>query len=215
MAQQITAQAQGLIQAISQKSGSPAALSSGWHNELIASELLPRFAYLVLAGVVFHGCLTAAGALVAAGTAAGPLTLFNPVNSTVNLLLINANVGLAAVPTAGANEVTVQLATTVGGTLSSTTPGGNTVNALIGSTKAPSGSLLTAATISAASKPIRNLGYLGDVATTSVMLNGQIEDPIDGAIIVGPGGFVTLNGLGTTPGNFSVAASLTWAELPV
>ena len=44
----ITGQAQGLFQQISQKSGTPQAFSSGWHNEMLVSELLPRYAAAVL-----------------------------------------------------------------------------------------------------------------------------------------------------------------------
>lgn len=213
MSLQITGQAQGLILTSSQKAGVAGSLSTGWHNDLLVSELIPRYSYAALAKVMFHGSLTASAALVAAGTAAGPLTLFNPANSQMNAILTHVNVGLGAVPTAGANEVTVQLATTVNGTLSATTPGGKITN---GNLSATSGSvqLLTAATVSAAVTPIRNLGYFGDVATTSVMINGQIEVELAGSIVLAPGSFVTLIGLGTTPANFSVVAGATWLEIP-
>lgn len=212
MALQITGQAQ-IFQATSQKSGSPAAVSTGWHNELLMTELLPRYMYAGLAGKIFHGSLTASAALVAAGTAAGPFTLFNPATSQINAVLTHINVGLGAVPAAGANEVVVQLATTVNGTLSATTPGGKITN---GNLSSASGQvqLLTAATISSASTPIRNLGYLGDVATTSVMENGQIEVELAGSIVLPPGAFVCLIGLGATPANFSVVAGATWIEIP-
>ena len=217
MALPITGQAQGLILGASQKAGTPPAFQSGWNNELLNSELLPRYANLVQSGEVYCGALTSGAALVAAGTAAGPFTLYNPTSGAgaVNLVLLNMNIGITAVPTAGANEATIQLATTVGGTLSTVTAGGNIVNSLIGSSRAPSGIVYTVATISAACKAFRNLAYVGDVATTSVMVNGQIEVDLAGSVIIGPGGFVTLIGVGTTPANFSVTASATWAELPV
>lgn len=99
------------------------------------------------------------------------------------------------------------------GTLSATTPGGKITN---GNLSSASGQiqLLTAATVSAATTPIRNLGYFGDVATTSVMENGQIEVELAGSIVLPPGTFVCLVGLGTTPANFSVVAGATWIEIP-
>src|SRR5271169_2280748 len=94
MAQQITGQAMGFVQSISQKSGPPAALPTGWNNELLISEVLPRYAALTLAGTVFS-ISSAAGAVTAYTGAAGgtpSVGVWNPTTSGKNLILLSASV---------------------------------------------------------------------------------------------------------------------------
>lgn len=217
MALQITGQSQGVVLAASQKSGSPAAVSTGWHNELLQSELLPRYAYLALSGKLFTVSNSAFAALTAPGTAVTGLTLFNPANSGVNAVLLDLEVAFTPVTLA-----TVAVTAVLSGVAQATTPTGLTTltaaPALVGTGASPQTKTYSAATISAAGTIMRVLGnWQGTVLTTSGGANANanlMKDDIGGAIIVPPGNLVYLGGLGTVA-DATVAASATWAELPV
>lgn len=217
MALQVTGQAQGVVLAASQKAGSPASLSTGWHNELLETELLPRYAYLALTGRLFTVGNTAFAALSAPGTAVTGLTLFNPANSGVNAILVDIEAAFTPVTLA-----TVAVTAVLSGVAQASTPTGLTVltaaPALVGSSLTPQCKTYSAATVSAAGNIMRVIAnWQATVLTTSGGANASanlMKDDIGGAIIVPPGNLVYLGGLGTVA-DATVAASLTWAELPV
>lgn len=213
----ITGQAQGLVLAASQKAGQPAAVSTGWHNELVASELLPRYGYLVLAGKVFSVGNTAFAALAAPGTGVTGLTLFNPPNSGVNGILLDWETAFTPVTLA-----TVAVTAVISGVQQLTTPTGTTpltaTPALVGIGTTPQIKPFSAATIAAAGNILRIVGnWQSTVLTTSggaTASSGPVKDEIGGAIVIAPGSLVYLGGLGTVA-DATVAASATWAELPI
>ena len=216
MALQVTGQAQGLVLSTSQKSGAPGAISTGWHNEPIMTELLPRYAYIVLSGKVYSGGNTAFAALTAPGTAVTGLTLFNPLGSGVNGVILDLEAAFTPVTLA-----TVAVTPVLSGVAQSTTPTGLTVLTptpnLVGASTTPQCKLYSAATVSAAGNILRILGnWQSTVETTSgggVTAAVYVKDEVAGAIIVPPGNLIYLSGLGTVA-DATVAASITWAELP-
>src|SRR5712691_6754574 len=106
MSLQVTGAAQGPFLSTSQKSGIPSAFSTGFHNELLVSELMPRYAYLVASGNVYSGSVANAnptgvstGILGAAGT---PLILvWNPAGTNRNFYILQAFVSIRANGTVG------------------------------------------------------------------------------------------------------------------
>lgn len=218
MAQPITGQAQGLVLSTSQKAGQPAAISTGWHNELVASELLPRYAYLTLSGFVFSVAQAAAAALTAVGTTTTGLTLWNPSSSGKNLILLDCTIGITPLTFA-----TVGVQVMLGGALQPTSPtfgaAQTPLNNLVGSTSA---SVAKAGTGSStiANSPVTGMrcvaSALDAVLATSgggSMMAAALKDEIAGAVVVPPGAVITLFGIGTVA-DASVNAAYTWAELP-
>jgi hypothetical protein len=216
VALQITGQPQGVFSA-SQKSGTPSSVNMGWHNELLKSDLLPRYSYLTLAGKVFSVGNTAFAALTAPGTAVTGLTLFNPANSGVNALVLDIEAAFTPVTLA-----TVAVTPVLSGVAQAYTPTGLTTltpaSALVGNSATPQCKTYSAATVAATGNILRIIGnVLLTVLTTSGGANASavyIKDDVAGAIIVPPGNLVYLGGLGTVA-DATVAASMTWAELPI
>lgn len=215
----ITGQAQGLFQQISQKSGTPQAFSSGWHNEMLVSELLPRYAAAVLAGSVFSASQTAPAALTAAGTTTTGIVLFNPLGSNKNLILLDATVGVTPVTLAtvhvdvilgGAQQLTGALTLTTSITIANNLIGSATSSVA----KAGTGSN----TIANTPLGLRIIGsWESTVLTTSGGATASaaiLKDEIAGAVIVPPGALVCTYGIGTVADG-TVEAALTWMELPV
>lgn len=216
MSFQVTGQSQGVLSA-SQKSGAPAAVNTGWHNEFLKSDLLPRYSYLALAGKVFSVGNTAFAALTAPGTAVTGLTLFNPTGSGVNAIILDIEAAFTPLTLATVAVTPVLSASAQASTPTATTPLTAT-SALAGAGFTPQCKTYSAATISATGNIARIIGnWQSTVLTTNggaTAVAAFIKDEVAGALIVPPGSLVYLGGLGTVA-DASVAASMTWAELPI
>jgi hypothetical protein len=217
MSLQVTGQAQGVVLVASQKSGAPAAVSTGWHNELIKSDLLPRYGYLALSGVVFSAATVTGVALAALGTNSPIFTLWNPINSGKNLLLIDVSWGITAVTFAAADvTVTLGVGANVTAAPTTTTPIVG-VNNLVGNGNKPQAFTYSQATLAAAPTASRHLGTVTlDTATTvaGIANPAYIKDEIAGALIIGPGSLAAIGGEGT-PADITIVVAMTWAELPI
>lgn len=186
-------------------------------GELGVSEVLPRYGALTWSGLVYSVGQTAAAALTAVGTTTTGLTLWNPLGSGKNLMLIDVTGGVTPVTLA-----TVGIQVMLGGGLQTATPTfGSTltpVNNLLGGgpsiAKAGTGST----TIAQNPNPMRCIGsWESTVLTTSggaTATATTIKDEIAGLVIVPPGQVITLYGIGTVA-DATVNAVFTWAELPV
>lgn len=215
MALPITGQAQGLIQAIAQKSGQPAALSTGWNNELIVSELLPKYAALVLAGTVF-GAAQFLGTTTPAGLSASPttLTLYNPAGSGKNALILFTSITFLVAFAAGAivalavSPATQQAAVT-----------GTAVvpqNLLVGSGNVSGIKAFTTATLAAAPVSGNVVAIMGAGLTGAITVATEaqvMEREFAGALILAPGTAISYQ-TSTAGGAAGAAAEFIWAELP-
>jgi hypothetical protein len=212
MALQVTGQAQGLVLGASQKSGAPPALSTGWHNELLVSELLPRYASLVLAGNVFFAHSQSAQALVTLTTGQSTgLSLVNPPNSIKNCVLLQVEFSPTTAPAAAAAAVC--LAIQPYSALVSATIGNQIArNALIGAAATAVGIATTSATLQLTPIAAKILAtFLTSTATQINAVNPTIYD-IGGSIILAPGTAACIcNSTGAVTG----IAAMLWAELPV
>lgn len=211
MPTQITGQAQGLVQTISQKNGQPAAVSTGWHNELIVTELLPRYAYLALAGVVYTAVNTAAQALSLVGTTTYTgLVVANPSNSGKNLVVLDVSYALTLVP-AGFSAITLFQGTTVALTTgNSTGPKGTPL--LLGTSGASGANVGASATLAANPNVIRSFAGVNWVTTGTTTQLNVAKDEIAGLIVVPPGQLMGIVAVTTAQTGIG---SITWAELPV
>lgn len=232
--------AQPGIVAFSSKSGTDDSFPTGWQNEQLVSDLLPRYGYLNQAGVVYRsgmqltsisnatfGVGDALSATLGTAATSTPIAgIWNPPTSTVNahIMKLNMQVIITALQNTGcsgfvwvgfpaSNLITVA---------SQLIPVNCKTFASAGSQcKGLSGLALTG---------LANLGvYLGPCGVTggnSMNLSdlmtavGWSTTPspgfefLDGEIIVAPGAVLGLFNL-TTPVAHSASASLTWAELPI
>jgi len=217
MALQITGQPQGVLTA-SQKSGAPAALNTGWHNELLKTDLLPRYSYLTLANKVYKLSTAGGNPTAYVGAAAGTpfLAVYNPPSSGVNLIALLCGIdvqtegtGTAAQAAALYNGVVTAL-----GTGTQTTP----TNALSLQTSGSaaqgfSNAALTSqtGTLSLA-LPLFSIGVTPGTTATKDAINGLYD--CAGLVIAIPGNMIALGFSGTgTAGKFD--ATLYWAELPI
>lgn len=174
----------------------------------MVSQALPRYADLVLRGVVFFAANSAIQALSVNSATATGFILTNPSGSGRNLIIIQANIALASAAAGIANLVwTGNILTTAAGLTTHTTPL-VVKNALISGGATGVGLADSAATVPTPAI-IRPIGG-GPVAASSV--GGVfIQDQVEGMLVLPPGCVISLQSLTTA---VSVVAGVVWAELP-
>lgn len=182
---------------------------------MVIQDLHGRFYETTYRGNTFIASTGVAG--VAPGTALSttpPFTLYNPLNSGVNLVLISASMGYvsgtlgAGMIVYGANNNTAQAA-----------PSGGTVLvpvcSLIGNVSLPRGKAFQGSTLAAAPTILRDFCVLGAFAGGAAAPTPPVRDIVDGSIIIGPGASVSLQGVagaGTSP---LVTLAVTWEEVQI
>ena len=189
----------------------------GLWNEGLVTELAPRFYAMAKSNLVFTAAVAGANPTAFTGGAAGtPLIgLYNPASSGVDLVILQARVG---VRTTGTAAVAVDLnfwGVNQGGVA---VTGTNTAPYNVYS-QAQTGSVATAmlnvANTAALASTLRAASVsIGLTPATSIMTPGIFVDPVDGAIIVSPGSYLAYGASGTLTAA-SLDVSLLWAELPV
>ena len=160
---------------------------------------------------VWQATLQAGTALGTALTAtAVTMTLYNPVGSTVRLILMQVRVAITGVQ--GAGEDTYVLAANldptaaVPATVTPVTPR----NCLLGETALPSGLVYSAATLPAVPEAVRVVG--SSYFATAVAMNEIAHfDDVDGAIVLAPNTAVTLQNIGI---GATGIVSMMWEEVP-
>lgn len=220
MGMPVTGAAQGIILAASQKAGQPQALSTGWHNEAIVSELLPRYAYGLLAAKLFCISLNSAAAVTAyAGAAAGTpmIAAYNPVGSGVNLIPVYCSV-FNAVAASAAGSATFSLWSGVTATAITAAPTASATprNMLTGSASGSVASGYTNAALTGAAAlnialPI-NTYYWATAASAANVTPPPVEIP--GIMAAPPGGYLALGGSAALT-SATWGGLLVWMELPI
>jgi hypothetical protein len=174
------------------------------------SDAHARFQNAVQQGNVYGACNTAAVTFGTALTAtAVTFTLYNPLGSGVSLVLWRVSLAVAAASTAGSIVYAINnnIAAAIPSTVTAIT--GGPKNCLVGSPKAAQGLAYSVATLPATPLALKAFAFVPVTATAGT---GNIEDPLDGMIILQPNCAVTMQGItcvGT--GIFSCI----WEEVPV
>lgn len=230
MALQITGQALG-IQAVSQKSGSPSAVSTGWHNELVKSDLLPRYSYLALNGTVYSSATAGGGVQLAAthlfstaiATFTPILAVYNPLTNTKNAVVQAVWCGLSAAPLATATQTGAFLLVAGSGQTITNAQTATPVNHL--TLKASGSSVIgitNAVLTGGVGNPIvlRPLTATINIVTATANASGLIGEisieEIAGAIVIPPGGYLGIaTGISNAVAGHLVTAGFSWSELPV
>jgi hypothetical protein len=194
--------------------GTQAPIRTGNLGDLIVSELHGRYYESTYRRAVFSVCSTAAQATVAVGTTASYTGLYiqNPVGSTVNLVLLKANVGATA-PASAAAAVVLETGynastnITYGGALVPTpnfTGTGASCTAVCGQ---------GSATLPTAAVAKVFLATAGTLASASQPIVPAIVVDLEGAIILPPGAYAAFctTAINTAAWWFG----LTWEEVPI
>lgn len=176
---------------------------------MVGQDVWGKYFEAVRRGYVFFvSC--AATALGTAFSTAPPLILWNPPNSGRNLSILRSAVAVTTAQTT-INAIAYGFLTS-----QATQPATGAlveVPALLGSNGQPVGQAFGGATIVA---PTMLCGafQLSSGGTASSALTTQVWDTIDGAIVVGPGALLAMQGI-TAAGNGSGILTLCWAEVPI
>lgn len=191
----------------------------GEFSEVLITELQPRYYEQTYRGNMFNASNQAAITAPAALTASSVnFTLYNPLGSGKNVVLafVDITVAQLAETTAGSYQVLLCANTAPGQAAPATVTALSPQSALLGSGIQPSAKVYSTATLAAIPTVIKPLFSITSAATISGAIANGSSDNIGGTIVVTPGNYVSVQGIGTSettsPG---LIVSMTWAEIPV
>lgn len=184
-------------------------LRSSDYGELVVLQGGGKYKEMSLKGDVFIGAnLGGTPVTTQAGLSATTpaLTLYNPVNSGVNLVLMTVCVDITTSPAAAAG---LMLAYNLISAAAPTSVTNATItNAIIGGNKAPSGKCYIVATLAAAPLAFRMIGGTTGAAAIGAV---QLIDHVDGEVIIPQGGCISVQSTSAA----AILASMTWEEVVV
>ncbi len=201
---------QGNQGAVGKQTGQNLTAGFGEFSDLLVTELQPRYYQNTYRGSVFGVTFASGSAAAASATATGAFSLFNPLSSGKNLVLIDAIVTL----------VTFSVTTTFFGyglagftqTPTTVTLGNTPVNQFIGGAATSVAKTYTVGTlVGASTATVRQLAaFYPDLAAGDMV--ASIKDEIAGVVVVQPGSGIDLVST-TTAGTATQILSYTWAEI--
>lgn len=205
----------GSLPSTRQNAGTPNA-PAGTFGEIYDSSLAPDYYSLSKAGRTFVVTAAAANPTAFTGGAAGtPLIgLFNPVASGVDLVIIQARVGVRTTGTvAGTVDFAFWGVNQGGVAVTGTQTASRNTYSLAATGGVGYAMVNTANTAALASSLIAPSFSLGAVAATAALIPGVFVDDVRGAIIVAPGCYVAFGSTSALTGG-SLDVGLIWAEIP-
>jgi hypothetical protein len=181
---------------------------------LVTQDLHGRFYETTYRGNTYIASTGAAG--VAPGTALSttpPFTLYNPLNSGVNLSIISASLGYISGTLGGgtivyAVNINTAQAAVSGGT--SLVP----INTFLGNGAVSKAKAFQGGTLAVAPTILRDCAILGAFAGAAALFP-PIRDIIDGTMIVTPGASISLQGVAAAGSTPLMTFAMTWEEIPV
>lgn len=206
----------GGITSTRQTSGNPTFIA-GSLGEQLMSRMLPEYYTLLKAGKLFAAATSAANPTAFTGGAAGtPLIgIYNPLNSGVDLVLLEAVIGVRTTGTAAATTAFAHFGAAQGSTApTGTATAPRQLYSMASSGSAAVAMLNTANTAALASNMLRPSISIGNTPATTAVLNiGLLRDEIKGEIIIAPGSYYAF-GSSATLTAASIDVSVIWAEIP-
>src|SRR3990167_7493306 len=170
--------------------GSESDLRMSKNGSLVVMQGGGKYNESVVAGSVYIGAnLGGTPVTTQAGLSATTpaLTLYNPVGSGVNLILMSVTVDITTSPAAAAG---LMLAYNLASAAApATTTLANVTNALIGTSKQPAGQCYRIATLATAPLACR---FIGGTTGAAAISGVQLVDRVEGEIIIGPGVAVSI-----------------------
>lgn len=200
---------QGVVGIKELSNGSESDLRLNSTGALITAAGFPAYEQMVLDGNVYIGANlggTPVTTQVGLSATTPALTLYNPIGSGVNLVLITTTVNITASPAAAAG---LMLAYNFASAAApSATTLANVTNAKIGTAKQPIGQCYRICTLAAAPIYTRSMGGpIGAASTSGVVL----RDNIDGEIVLSPGVAISVQSTSAA----AIIATFTWKEQPI
>lgn len=195
--------------------------ASGEYQEMLVTELQPRYYEQSYRGNLFSLTFPAASLAVISTAQAGAFFLFNPATSGKNLAIIDY-VATVAVTTTIAATTDPGCGVVIGGIANGSTPTGLSASltpsaTLIGSGVRSVAIGYTTATLAAnTSFPYAARQVQGISLNSTNGVSAPVKDAIDGVVMVPPNSGINLYAIGnSTLANFTIQPTLTWLELPV
>ena len=196
----------------SQAAGTQVYQLGGKQGEGIVSELHGKWFTQNYNSNVFHAAATGLTVPVIASNLVSVFSLFNPANSSKNLELISADIGIVLATTVV--DFVGLYFQRIGGavTIPTSQTAGTPVSGLLGNTAAPQGLFLTAATHVGTPTLAKILATFGAVTTTA---DGPIHYEFDGKFVVPPNTIVSI-AMSTAQSTASgLALAIDWVESPL
>lgn len=202
----------------SKQVGQALTVGFGETSDVMVTELQARYYENTYRGNKFNAANQAAVTAPAALTASSVnFTLYNPLGSGVNLVLnfVDITAAQLAETTAGSYQVLLVANTTPSQAAPATVTALTPQCSLLGASKTSQAKAYSTATLAAIPTVIKPLMTLTSAATiTGAIALGSFD--IGGSIIVTPGNYVSVQGIGTSettsPG---LIVAMTWDEVPV
>lgn len=196
-------------------------IRSGITSEMIVGDAHARYYEAVSRGVVFGAAMQAGASLGTALTAtAVTLTLYNPLGSKVNLVLLEVAMAITTMLAAPGAPAASAAAYVLAGNVNplAALPTGLTAatvrNCLLGGAQGV-GLAYTGATLPATPiliRPLFGVSYSEITAASIAQLATQFIDPTDGKIVIAPNTAITIQGIGAAT---SGIVSMMWEEVPI
>jgi hypothetical protein len=205
----------GALPSTRQSAGTPNA-PAGSFGEILDTKLNPDYYQLVKAGRVYQVGAAAANPSAFTGGAAGtPLIgLFNPAASGVDLVILQARLGIRTTGTAAGNLDFAFFGVNQGGTaVTGTQTASRNVYSLAATGGIGYAMVNVANTAALASSLIAPSFSVGAVGATAALNVATFVDDVKGAIIVAPGCYLAFGSTSALTGG-SLDAALLWAEIP-
>ncbi len=178
-------------------------------GNVLVKQSTAKFEQSVLDELVFIGA-NAGGTPVTtqAGLSATTpaLTLYNPVGSGVNLVLLTVTCDITTAPAAAAGLMLAY--NTLNATPPATTTAATVTSAIIGSTSAPKGQCYRIATLAAA--PVA-FWFLGGTTGAAAISGVKLTENIDGQVIIPPGVAISIQATSAA----AILASYVWKEITI
>lgn len=187
--------------------GSEIDLRSSRNGSLVVMHGGSKYQESVLSGNVFIGAnLGGTPVTTQAGLSATTpaLTLYNPVGSGVNLVLLTTAVDITTSPAAAAGLMLAYNA--LNATPPATVTNATVTSAIIGANKTPAGKCYSIATLAAAPVAFR---FIGGTTGASAIGGVQLIDNVDGAVVIPPGVAISVQSTSAV----AILASFTWLEV--
>lgn len=180
-------------------------------GELFVADARARYYDAVRRGNVYSAAMQAIAVASVTLTASACLTVTNPVGSGKNLVLMELLAVLASSPAAVA---VVSLYGVLNGTaaVTHTTPIVNGAAGFLNMLTGTGGGSRTLVDSVATVPAPGLLRPIAAVLATTPLVSPYIKDEIAGALVIPPGGFVSIGALTTA---CSMVAAITWEEVPV
>ena len=184
-------------------------LRSVKNGSLLVADGYPRYMQMALDGELYIGAnLGGTPVTTQAGLSATTpaLTLYNPVGSGVNLVLVTVCVDITTAPAAAAGFMLAK--NLVNATAPATTTNATMYNANLGSNKVPLGQCYRVATLAVEPTAFRFIGGTTGAAAISAV---QLIDHVDGEVIISPGVAISIQATSAA----ACLCSFTWLEVPL